>query len=447
MRAELLKVALGAALGALAGYALGNPFAGLAAVLAYFLIQQFRHLTALRRWLARPRRVDLLPEAGGAWGEAFGRLIELQRNHRRRNRRLMDMLAEFQSSAGALGDGALVLDETGRIAWFNAAARALLGLEFPKDVGQRLPNLVRMPAFAEYFSAGQFDRELLMPAPENAAMTLALKIIPYGNHQLLLMVRDVSETERLARIRRDFVANASHELRTPLTVLRGYLEMMEPGARDGGPLAEWQPPLAEMRRQAQRMDALIGDLLKLAQIESGLIQGRQQMLDVASLIEAALGEARALSDGRHTVTAEIDAGLQLYGRELEAMSIFTNLIGNAVRYTPAGGTVHVRWAADGDAAVFAVTDSGIGIDPLHLPRLTERFYRVDAGRSSASGGTGLGLSIVKHALENLDGALAIASKPGAGSTFTARFPAHRVSRRDAALPIAAPAGSVSRSGP
>jgi two-component system, OmpR family, phosphate regulon sensor histidine kinase PhoR len=438
LRREMLKLFAALAAGALAGLWAGSAAAGIAIVLGIAVAWQLRNLAALRRWLGAPKRVELLPNIGGLWGDTYRKLVDLQRRNSRRHQRLLAMLNEFQASASALRDGAVVLDDAGRIAWVNEAAKAMLGLESPQDIGQRLPNLVRMPAFSEYFAAGNFDKELVMPAPENPAVTLSLKLIPYGNHQLLLMVRDVSELKRLEYIRRDFVANASHELRTPLTVLKGYLDMMEPGAREGGALAQWHAPLEEMRAQAARMEALIADLLKLAQIESGLIQGRHELLDVGALLQQALAEAQALSDGRHRFEVDIDTGLLLYGRELELRSIFSNLAGNAVRYTPEGGLIRLSWKAAGEGAEFAVADTGIGIDPAHLPRLTERFYRVDIGRSSASGGTGLGLSIVKHALENLDGELRIDSRPGSGSTFTSVFPPHRVGRRSAGLSLAVP---------
>jgi two-component system phosphate regulon sensor histidine kinase PhoR len=439
LRRELLKIILAVAAGVLIGLWAGHPAAGAAIAMALCFAIHLRYIGPLRAWVDHPKRFEILPEAGGIWGEIYARLIELQRRNRKRKKRLAAMLAEFQASAEALTDGAVVLDEAGRIAWFNNAAQAMLGLKFPQDIGQRIPNLVRAPAFTEYFAAGDYERDLEIRAPENAALTLALRLIPYGHNQKLLMVRDVSEMRRLEHVRRDFVANASHELRTPLTVLRGYLEMMEPGAREGGALADWRSPLSEMRNQTLRMEALITDLLKLAQMESGMMQSRQELLDVPAMLEQALKEAHELSQGRHKIESEVEGDLLLYGRELEARSIFSNLLTNAMQYTPAGGKIRLTWQSLGQGGGrFAVADNGIGIEPGHIPRLTERFYRVDVGRSRASGGTGLGLSIVKHALENLDGELRIESKPGAGSTFICEFPPHRVSRQAAPVPIAVP---------
>ena len=424
-RKQLLSAALFASLGCLAAWPFGHPAAGIAAALAFSLARQLYYLAALRAWSDHPKRVEL-PEPGGAWGEVYERLLDLQRRNRKRKRRLAEMLAQFQASAEALPDGAVVTEARGEIVWFNTAARALLGLRGSQDLGQRLVNLLRHPDFTEYFERGDFEREVEIPSPVNHTAMLSLRVVPYGDNQRLHMVRDVSELHRLERIRRDFVANASHELRTPLTVLRGYIEMMLPEAQRS--LAEWRAPLTEMHTQAARMEALVRDLLKLARLEGETAASRQDVLDAPGLIEHALVEARGLSRGQHRIEANLDPELMLYGRETEAESIFSNLIANAVQYTSAGGRIGVRWEGEADGARFSVTDTGIGVAPEDIPRLTERFYRVDEGRSRASGGTGLGLSIVKHALERHEGRLEIKSRLGHGSTFICHFPAHRVIR-------------------
>jgi two-component system phosphate regulon sensor histidine kinase PhoR len=396
LRRQLLNAALFAALGGLLGWPFGQPQAGVIVALTLVLARQLYYLGALRAWADSPKRIEL-PEAGGAWGEVYERLLDLQRSNRKRKKRLAAMLAQFQASAEALPDGAVVTEARGEMVWFNTAARALLGLRSPQDMGQRLVNLLRHPEFTEYFERGAFEKEVEIPSPVNHTVMLSLRVVPYGDNQRLLMVRDVSELHRLERIRRDFVANASHELRTPLTVLRGYIEMMLPESQRG--LAEWRQPLAEMHAQATRMEALVRDLLKLARLEGETAGTRPDVLDAPALIEQALVEARGLSKGQHRIEALVDPALMLYGREVEAESIFSNLIANAVQYTSPGGRITVRWQAEGDGARFSVADSGIGVAPEDIPRLTERFYRVDEGRSRASGGTGLGLSIVKHALE------------------------------------------------
>jgi two-component system phosphate regulon sensor histidine kinase PhoR len=425
-RRELGSIALAALAGSLAGYVFDHAWLGLCLVLVLYLALYLRRLAKLQAWLYQPKQHDL-PEPGGIWGEVFDRLLDVQRRNRRKKKRLSGMLAEFRASTEALPDGAVVLGERGEIMWFNLAAHTLLGLRVPQDVGLRIANLIRYPDFADYLAAGVYDGEVEAPSPLNRARTLSLRVIPYGNNQRLLIVRDVSELKRLETARRDFVSNASHELRTPLTVLRGYLDMLEPEAQGRGPLAEWRAPLMEMKNQAVRMESLVSDMLKLARLEADA-QGQrvQDLLDVPRLLRRVLDEARSLSLGNHTFEARIQPDLCLLGGETEIMSIFGNLVSNAVRYTPPGGVIRVQWELDGADARFAVADTGIGIAAKDLPRLTERFYRADVGRSRASGGTGLGLSIVKHALELHDGTLQVESELGVGSTFICRFPALRV---------------------
>jgi two-component system, OmpR family, phosphate regulon sensor histidine kinase PhoR len=350
------------------------------------------------------------------------------------------MLAEFQASTAALPDGAVVLGERGEIAWFNHAAQGLLGLRTPNDVGLRIANLLRHPNFTEYFEASVFEREVELPSPINRHLTLSLRIIPYGNNQKLLIVRDVSDLRRLESARRDFVANASHELRTPLTVLKGYLEMLEPEAQGKGALASWRGPITEMKNQAARMESVVNDMLRLARLEAES-STKPEVIAVPVMLTRVLEEARAVSRGAHRFQTQIDERLYLLGVETEAQSIFSNLVTNAVRYTPGGGVIRVEWRAHNGGALFVCADTGIGIAETDIPRLTERFYRVDVGRSRASGGTGLGLSIVKHALERHEGELRVESELGVGSTFTCQFPPHRVQRRADAEALSVQSGS------
>jgi len=429
---ELLKSAsrLGAA--AIIGLWIGYFWQVVTASLIFSLVINLSRLARLRDWFIRPKLVEL-PVLGGIWGEVFDGLLNLQKRNRKRKRRWALMLSEFQSSTEALPDGAVVLGPSGEIAWFNPAAQALLGLRLPQDLGLRIANLVRKPTFTEYFAQTDYTGEIEAGSPVNADVMLSFRIIPYGNGQRLLIVRDVSELRRLETARRDFVANASHELRTPLTVLRGYLDVMEPDTHAGGSLESWAAPMREMRNQAARMESLIRDLLKLARLESDVIQSRQDLLDVPRMLARAHDEAMALSKGAHRLEFDIQQDILLFGRETETQSIFTNLISNAIQYTPGGGVISVRWRGDENGAVFSVADSGIGISEKDLARVTERFYRVDVGRSRASGGTGLGLSIVKHALEHHEGRLTIESEVGVGSTFRCFFPLHRVHRAPSAV--------------
>ncbi len=422
---ELFYTALKIGAVGLLGSFVGLGWQAVVLALTVSLLAHLRYLVRLRVWFASPKQTEL-PIAGGTWGEVFDGLLNLQKRNRKRKRRLAAILSEFQASTEALPDGAVVLGSSGEIVWFNPAAQALLGLRVQQDVGLRIANLVRKPAFTEYFSRDDYSGEVECESPVNSGTMLSFRIIPYGNGQRLMIVRDVSDVRRLETARRDFVANASHELRTPLTVLRGYLDVMEPDCHTGGSLFEWRTPIAEMRAQATRMEALIGDLLKLARLESDLINTRQDVLDVPRMLARVEQEARSLSQGKHRIEFDIQPALRLYGREAETQSIFTNLVSNAVHYTPEKGIISVRWSGDDQGAQFQVADTGIGIEEKDLPRITERFYRVDIGRSRASGGTGLGLSIVKHAIEHLEGRMTIDSEVGVGSTFTCHFPVHRV---------------------
>ncbi len=419
------KLAVIALIGAGVGAIFGYPALGALAAVLGFILLQLRQLIRLRAWLHAPKR-HFLPDASGIWGEVFDLLIDLQRKNRKRKKKLALMLAEFQASTAALPDGAVVLADRGEISWFNTAAHQLLGLRAPQDLGIRIPNLIRHPSFTEFFEAGDFELETEAPSPINRNRMLSLRIIPYGNEQKLLIVRDISERRQLEAARRDFVANASHELRTPLTVLRGYLDLMEMDAQGAGPLAGWRTPVLEMRNQALRMEALINDMLKLARLEADRAHMRDELLQAPMLVMRAVEEAKAVSKGQHRFEQMVEPDLLLLGGETEFYSIIINLLTNAVRYTPAGGAIRVSWERAGEGARFAVADTGIGVAPEDIPRLTERFYRVDVGRSRASGGTGLGLSIVKHALEAFDAKLEIESEVGVGSTFICRFPQHRV---------------------
>ncbi|MEQ1437763.1 phosphate regulon sensor histidine kinase PhoR [Fontimonas sp. SYSU GA230001] len=427
-RRELIHLAGWAMLGGGLGWLADRPAGGLAVTFGLYALAHTRRLIQLRVWLQRPKSLHL-PDAGRLWGEVFDGLHDLQRKNRKKKKKLAAMLAEFQASTAALPDGAVVLTPSGEISWFNSAARTLLGLRPHQDYGIRIANLIRHPTFSEYLEKGDFGGEVEVPSPVNRGKTLALRIIPYGREQKLLIARDVSERQLLDAARRDFVSNASHELRTPLTVLRGYLDMMEQDAQGNGVLKPWAAPIGEMRSQALRMESLVSDMLKLARLEAGRTQMRDHAINAPALIRRAVEDARQLSKGQHRFEVQIDERLQLTGGETEFQSIVGNLLSNAVRYTAPGGVIRVSWAErPGEGVCLSVADSGIGIAPADIPRITERFYRVDVGRSRASGGTGLGLSIVKHALEAFDSELQIDSELGVGSTFSCVFPVHRMNR-------------------
>ena len=385
----------------------------------------------LHRWLAQPR---IEPREGfGVWQEIYTELYRLKQRNRRRKKRLKSIVGESQASTAALPDGAVVIDGRGRIVWFNNAAAALLALRAGQDNGQRIVNLLRHPRFAAFLaSADQVGAPLEVPSPANDTDTLSLRIVPYGDGQRLLIARDISEQKRLESTRRDFVANASHELRTPLTVLRGYLEMMTEEADDAGALASWRTPIREMDAQSARMGRIIDSLLRLARLESEGLAQAQETVDMPALIRRIAEDYRKSDEGRHRIELDLQPGLSLFGRPAEIESVVSNLVANALRYTPAGGHVVVRWRDAHGSAQLAVSDDGPGIASEHLPRLTERFYRIDSGRSSSDGGTGLGLAIVKHSLEHHEAELQIDSELGRGTTFRCIFPHQRLVGADAA---------------
>lgn len=337
-----------------------------------------------------------------------------------RSRRLSAQLRDLRSAADSLQDAVVLVDPQGRIRWFNRASEPLLGLVRPRDRGALLVDRFDSGDLGEWLAEESPEPIIFAAAPTDPAVHLNVALIPYGNGQRLLLARDVTHLARLEQVRRDFVANVSHELRTPLTVIHGYLELLDP---DDVP--QLAPVLSEMRTQSKRMDRIVADLLTLSRLEM-----QQQLTDepvpMKPLLATLRKEAEALSQGRHEVTLENVAEIDLLGASKELYSAFSNLVSNAVRYTPTGGRIVIRWQSTDDGVEYSVTDSGYGIPASHVARLTERFYRVSSSRSRETGGTGLGLSIVKHVL-NLHGAsLRIESEPGKGSTFACVFSAERM---------------------
>lgn len=406
---------LGASVGHLALFLLGAT--------VIYLATHLYNLHRLEHWLRVGRRYHP-PDAGGVWGDVFHELYRLQQRNRRRKRRLAQFLDRFERVFSALPDATVVLGSDYTIQWANEAATRLLNLRWPQDSGRRIQNLVRIPLFLEYVERGEYAEPVEIPSPIEDAARLALRLIPFGRNQLLLVARDMTRIHCLEQVRRDFVANVSHELRTPLTVMRGYLETIE-GAGDEMP-EPWREPVAIMGQQVVRMQRIVEDLLLLARLEAEPVSVGTRVVKVAPMLAQLREEARVLSGDRaHRIELEADEELCLRGEEHVLRSAFANVLFNAVQYTPGGGTIRMRWYADAEGAHFEVEDNGIGVPPAHIPRLTERFYRVDKGRSRATGGTGLGLAIVKHALNRHDGRLRVRSEVGVGSTFTCDLPTAR----------------------
>lgn len=394
----------------------------LAAVgLGIALLRQLREFRKLERWASQPRLSDP-PEAGGAWGEVFNHLHRHRRATLKRRRELARLMVRSRRVAQALPYGVAVLDADYRLDWCNDAAREQMGLDPERDRKQPIVNMVRAPEFVEYLRAADFSEPMRLGFP-GGSRTLSLQIVSFGDEEHLLLSQDVTGTERVEAMRRDFVANVSHELRTPLTVLAGFLETIQDLKLDANRIRDY---VGLMAPQAERMKRLIDDLLTLSALEHAPPPPDKEHVLLLPLLQRVRAEAEALSTGKHRVSLEIAGAHDLLGAEREIASAFTNLATNAVRYTPADGEIRLLWTSTDGGGEFSVEDSGIGIDPEHLPRLTERFYRVDRGRSRETGGTGLGLSIVKHALARHQATLAIDSTPGKGSRFSVRFPAARL---------------------
>jgi two-component system phosphate regulon sensor histidine kinase PhoR len=386
------------------------------------------HYWKLRGVMARlGTRKRLPPPSGqGIWNELDRTLHARQVDMRERKRRLVDMLRAYRAVAAALPDAVVVLArDSQRVQWFNEAATRLLGLRYPQDIESPLGDRLQPLAIARWLGSGRHAEPMLdAPSPVDPGVRLHLRLIPYSDDLWLLVARDVTKLMRLEHVRRDFVANVSHELRTPLTVIHGYLEMLEPEEHP-----ELGPLLGEMRRQSQRMTQLVEDLLTLSRLEA---QDRldEEPVAMAPMLATLRREAEALSQGRHAVTVDDAARVDLVGSTRELHSAFSNLVSNAVRYTPAGGHIDIAFRLEEGEPVLSVRDSGYGIPAAHLPRLTERFYRVSTSRSRESGGTGLGLAIVKHVLNLHQGRLAIESRVGEGSVFSCRFGPERVVARE-----------------
>jgi two-component system phosphate regulon sensor histidine kinase PhoR len=396
-----------------------GPVWGLAVALVAvitLLVTQLNYLHKLGDWLDNPHS-SRLPDGWGAWTNIFSRLYRLRRDDERNQSELTEWLARFRQAMHLLPDGVVIMDDVLFLEWCNPVAEQHLGLTLDKDKGMRVTNLIRHPAFIDYIILGRYEQPLTLTLRERK---LICQIIPFENRRQILVTHDVTETERIEEMRRDFIANASHELRTPLTVIVGFLEIAssEPDLDTATRMAH----LKLMTEQGRRMQGLIEDMLTLSRLESLDYPLRPERVDIGALIEEVASEARALSNGRHEVTSSVE-GPDIQGSVEELRSAFGNLASNAVRYTPAGGSIHLSWEDGPDGPRFTAADTGIGIDQVHIARLTERFYRVDKSRSRETQGTGLGLAIVKHVLLRHGGALTITSEAGKGSNFIVTFPA------------------------
>ena len=422
LRKEVLRLSGLTGLGALLGWYWDKPALGATMVLALLLGQHVWQLQRLARWLQQPDVAP--PEAHKLWGEVFDGIYHYQRRQKADQQQLTTLLERIQDSSQALRDGVVMIDHKGDLEWWNHAAGKMLGLSASSDRGQPLTHLLRNPQFVEYYERQHYLDPLVLPSHVAEDRLLEYQITLFGKNERLLLVRDCTKMQRLERMRQEFVANVSHELRTPLTVLSGYLETFSDHAADLP--KHWQRGLTLMSEQAARMEHLVTELLTLSRLETSDFKAEAAPIDVAELLAVIRQDALALPEYQHQIILEADEQLYLRGCVNELRSAFSNLLFNAVKYTPSGSTIALRWYRDQEAAYFQVQDNGPGIASKHLGFLTQRFYRVDESRSSQTGGTGLGLAIVKHVMLRHQGRLDISSSVAEGSCFTCQFPLSQI---------------------
>lgn len=418
-------VVLSALFGLLLG-ALFSPVVAMSLVLLVLVLIMLRHalqLSRLGQWLREPR-IETIPEASGIWDEVFSLVYQMVKAQKQTKLELAAELQHIVQATTALPDGVAILNEANRIEWFNPLAEQHFGLNARQDVMQDITYLVRQPEFVEYLYDSHHDKPLVMRPVRHNDMVLSIKLVPYGENKRLLISRDITQMEQMETMRRDFVANVSHELRTPLTVVNGFVENLQ-DMPDLSP-DKIRHVLQMMAEQTRRMDSLVSDLLTLSSLENNQNPLRADIVDMPVLLDEVCKDGQMLSAGRHVQHFAMTGPEKFLGNRDELRSAFGNLISNAVRYTPDGGTINIAWEVQAGLPVFSVRDSGIGIAAEHIPRLTERFYRVDRSRSRGTGGTGLGMAIVKHIALRHQARLKIESEEGEGSTFSLVFPARRI---------------------
>jgi two-component system phosphate regulon sensor histidine kinase PhoR len=417
----------GVALLILAAWAVGAlldeiPLA-LCLALAAYIARSLFNLQRLADWLGAQEAGDI-PAHSGIWGDIYARIARVSAHQAQRERRLTTLLNEYAASTSALPDATVALDAEGRIRWFNDAAIRLLGLQAAKDVGQPLSNLFRHPEATEFIRRADYQATLQTTSPGNSERKLEVRLAPYGEGQTLLLAQDISERLRHETVRRDFVANVSHELRTPLTVLSGFVENLQ--ASELLQDERLRRPIELMGQQAARMRQIVEDLLLLARLEGESVRSMQQEVEVGGMLRLIADECRALGSDVAEIECDVRSARRILGDEKQLRSAVSNLVVNAAHHTPADGLIKLTWEDRGVQSRLEVSDDGEGIAAEHIPRLTERFYRIDTGRSRQRGGTGLGLAIVKHVLKRHEATLEIDSRPGEGSRFICHFPASRL---------------------
>jgi two-component system phosphate regulon sensor histidine kinase PhoR len=417
--ASLLKVIFYLVLVALLGYYLQAMMSSLLVGVSSLLVIHYWRLYRLNYWLWHSKKLSP-PHSLGIWAHVYQGIYNTNLKNRNKRKALGDVIRRFRQGSEALPDAVVVVDVRGEISWCNRLARIELGLRWPQDVGRSIASCLDAPSFTQYFIEHNFEQPIEITSPINPNKVLELRVVSYGEDQWMLLIRDVTRLNQMEKMRKDFVANVSHELKTPLTVINGYLEML-PDIGDIPP-ALLTKALSEMRSQSLRMQSLVEELLVLSRIEASIELAFEKLVNVSELLWHIQLETEALNkDRKHKIFFDISPILYVYGIESELRSAFSNLIFNAIHYTPAQGVIEVKWYLEGDQAKFSVKDNGDGIAGEHIDRLTERFYRVDQARSRKTGGSGLGLAIVKHVLSHHNSILVIESSVGNGAEFSCRF--------------------------
>ncbi len=422
---HLQFLVLGLILVVLIGWVIGELAWALAVGLLAYVLWSLRQATRLHHWLYHGDDSRDVPESYGFWGDLFEGLHQVQQQNKSIQRSLKSMIERVRSSTDALKDAVIMTNAKGQMDWWNQAAGQLLGFREDKDVGQLITNLIRTPQFKEYFELKQYDKPLEIHSPYNPNLVLRIHITLFGEEDRLVLAQDITRIHHLEQMRRDFVSNVSHEMRTPLTVIHGYIETLQDSPDTP---AKWARALKSMADQTQRLEVLVTDLLLLEKYESEDHKTKQKEVKLTKLLSMVVHDAELYSGERqHRISLQCDTGDCLIGEENQLRSAFSNLVFNAVKYTPDQGQIDVLCWSDHQGCHVSVRDTGCGFDPIHIPRLTERFYRADPSRNHNTGGSGLGLAIVKHVLINHDATLEVHSQIDQGSEFTCHFPLSRVS--------------------
>ena len=418
VNAELRRIILILVIALIVGIAIDHMSLALLIGSLVYIIGHFLQMHKLHSWLQRSDNSP--PEAHGIWGDVFDRIYQLQRHQQQEKEQLQAVIKRIQEITSALKDGVIILDWRGHLDFWNPAAHRMLALH-TKDQGQSVINFIRHPKFVSYFEEGNYNEPLELPSPRFPSKHLQFQITPFGNNERLIVIRDITQLHNLEKMRQDFVANVSHELRTPLTVINGYVETLA----DNNTTPSWNKPLQQMLQQTKRMSLLINDLLVLSKLETTEAGHNQKSINIEQLLQVVKSEAEVLSKEKNQsltlICNNTTKPLTMPGNEKELHSAFSNLVTNAIKYTPNDGKISILLWQDKNYFYVSVSDNGPGIEAKHIPRLTERFYRVDASRNSSTGGTGLGLAIVKHVLMRHDAELKITSEVGKGSVFMCVF--------------------------